>query len=378
MKVLHVISGGDTGGAKTSVIKLLKSLKKTDVEATLICFIKGVFYKEAMKNDIDCRLVEQKSRFDMHVVSDIIHMIETEGFELVNAHGARANFVMARLKGQVNVPIITTIHSDYEHDFDHSKLKKMIFTSLNKRALKRMDAFITMAEDFKNIMVNRGFESQNIHVAYNGVDEDSVAIVRDRREFFEEHKVPYDEKALYVGIATRLHPVKGTDVFLEGARKVLSERQDIHFIIAGFGDYKYEQLYKSYVKEHGLEDYIHFIGFVNHIYDFYNACDINVNSSHTEAVCFALLEGGVLKKATVASSVGGTVELIEDRVHGMLFKDKDAEGMKRAILELADDPYKRQMLGENLYERISSSFSVDAMGTRYKAIYETILKERQD
>lgn len=376
MKVLHVISGGDTGGAKTSVIKLLKSFKDTDVEATLICFMKGVFYKEAMKHNLDCRLIEQRSRFDMHVVEEIVQMVEKDGYELINAHGARANFVMARLRGKVRVPIVTTIHSDYEHDFDHSKLKKLIFTTLNKRALKKMDAFITMAEDFKNIMVKRGFDQRVIHVAYNGVDESAVEITDTKEAFLSKYDIPYEDNALYIGIATRLHPVKGTDVFLEGAKAVLAKRQDIHFIIAGFGDYKYEQMYKSFVMDHGLQDNVHFIGFVNHIYDFYNTCDINVNSSHTEAVCFALLEGGILKKATIASRVGGTVELIEDRTHGLLFEDNDFEGLKKAVLELADDPYKRQMLGENLYQRISETFSVKAMGTRYQAIYQKIQQER--
>lgn len=43
MRVLHLISGGDTGGAKTHVITLLQELKqKIDIE--LVCLSEGCFF----------------------------------------------------------------------------------------------------------------------------------------------------------------------------------------------------------------------------------------------------------------------------------------------------------------------------------------------
>ena len=46
MKVIHLISGGDTGGAKTHVHSLLHSLSKT-VDVSLVCFRAGPFAEEA-------------------------------------------------------------------------------------------------------------------------------------------------------------------------------------------------------------------------------------------------------------------------------------------------------------------------------------------
>ena len=45
-KVLHLISGGDTGGAKTHIFTLMKGLRGK-VETKIICFIKDTFYDEA-------------------------------------------------------------------------------------------------------------------------------------------------------------------------------------------------------------------------------------------------------------------------------------------------------------------------------------------
>ena len=46
MKVIHLISGGDTGGARTHVHLLLKHLN-IGGEATLVCFMDGPFARDA-------------------------------------------------------------------------------------------------------------------------------------------------------------------------------------------------------------------------------------------------------------------------------------------------------------------------------------------
>ena len=49
MKVLHLISGGDTGGAKTHIISLVKQLNKL-IDAKVICFIKDTFYHRGYRS----------------------------------------------------------------------------------------------------------------------------------------------------------------------------------------------------------------------------------------------------------------------------------------------------------------------------------------
>ena len=51
MKVIHLISGGDTGGAKTHVLSLLRDLNKT-IFAQLVCFREGEFAQEAREMGI--------------------------------------------------------------------------------------------------------------------------------------------------------------------------------------------------------------------------------------------------------------------------------------------------------------------------------------
>ena len=55
MKVIHLISGGDTGGAKTHVHSLLRSLTN-NVDVTLVCFRDGPFAEEAAALGIKTRV----------------------------------------------------------------------------------------------------------------------------------------------------------------------------------------------------------------------------------------------------------------------------------------------------------------------------------
>ena len=52
MKVLHLISGGDTGGAKTHVHTLLAGLTPR-IQVKMVCFTEGPFTQEARALGID-------------------------------------------------------------------------------------------------------------------------------------------------------------------------------------------------------------------------------------------------------------------------------------------------------------------------------------
>ena len=52
MKVIHLISGGDTGGAKTHVHMLLQNLGKS-IDVTMVCFTDGPFAQEARELGIE-------------------------------------------------------------------------------------------------------------------------------------------------------------------------------------------------------------------------------------------------------------------------------------------------------------------------------------
>ncbi|PKM49133.1 MAG: glycosyltransferase family 1 protein [Firmicutes bacterium HGW-Firmicutes-7] len=373
MKAIHMISGGDTGGAKTSVITLLTGLQKL-MTIKLICFVDAEFADFAREMLIDVVVLQQKSRVDLSVLSEITRIIHEEQFDVVNCHGARANFLGAFLKKKINIPMITTVHSDYTHDFDNSLYKKFVFTSLNRISLMKMDGYITMAEKLKSDLIHKGFRKESIFVIYNGIPMTAPSHVIPKEEFLENYEVPYSGNNFYVGTASRLHPIKGIDVLLKAAKIVKTKNQKIKFLIAGNGDEKYENKYKNYVKDHDLEDTVYFLGFVTEMDSFYQLLDINTITSHSEGLCYALLEGGKYSKPSIASRVGGIPELIQHEKSGLLFEDNDIEVLVKYIMKIYSDKSFSRELGDGLYTRIEEGFSDIAMANRYQEVYKKILE----
>ena len=113
MKVLHLISGGDVGGAKTHVLSLLHGLGKTE-QVRLVCFREGEFAEAARKLGIDTVVMEASVQT---AIGRLAQMDRAEGFQSVHCHGARANLTGAVLRRKIQVPIVTTVHSDYRLDY---------------------------------------------------------------------------------------------------------------------------------------------------------------------------------------------------------------------------------------------------------------------
>lgn len=372
MKILHMISGGDSGGAKTHVFALLDALKKY-ADVKIICLTPGVFYQEILKKEIDTVLIEQKHRGDLSILSKITEIIETEGFQVLHVHGARANFIAALLKRKLHIPVISTVHSDYLLDFTEGFYKKYIFTGLNQLALRAADYHIGVSERFRDMLIERGFKPNRVFTVYNGMDFGYEPKFSTKEEFFKKHKIEYNPKFTYIGIIGRFDYVKGHKVFIEGAHKALIKNRNLRFLLAGEGPL-YDEL-KALARLKGISDKIYFTGFVKNIYSFINAIDINTLTSLSESFPYVLLEGAKLKKATISSDVGGIGDLIKNYETGFLFESENSEEFAKRILELAEDEKLRERLGENLYNKATTSFSSDNLARAHLEIYKKIVKD---
>lgn len=372
MKVLHLISGGDTGGAKTHIITLMGQLNKL-VEAKVICFIKDTFYEDALKSGIDIQVFKQKNRLDMSVVNRLKEEIERENYDIIHCHGARANFIGMLLRRKIKKPMITTIHSDYRLDFSGNFYKKLIYTSMNAIALRQFDYYIAISDDFKQMLIDRGFNENRIFTVYNGIDLEIAPEYVSKDEFLNRYNIDAKGKTI-VGIIARLDVVKDHETFIKAANKVLEKRKDIIFLIAGDG--KDEERLKNMVKDMKIEDYVHFLGYVKDQYSFFNAIDINVLTSISESFPYVILEGARLKKPVISTNVGGIGHLIEDGHNGYLIDVKDSEALAEKILLFMDNQGSIETMGERLYQSVKDKFSSQNMALNHQNIYEKILMNK--
>ena len=167
MKVLHIIGGGDIGGAKAHVLSLVKELGK-QIDVKLISLRHGPFADDARKMGINVQVVKTGNIFrDLRIVQKII---EEEGYEILHSHGAKANMFSVILKRRTGITTITTVHSDYRLDYLHSFWKRITYGTVNAIALRRIDFHIGVSNQFKKMLIERNFDPERIYTVYNGID----------------------------------------------------------------------------------------------------------------------------------------------------------------------------------------------------------------
>lgn len=369
MKILHLISGGDTGGAKTHVLSLIKELSKTE-DVKIVCFIEDEFYDDGKAIGIDIEIYKQNSRFDISVINRLEKLIKDGKYEIVHCHGARANFIAMFLRKKISIPMITTIHSDYKLDFKDNVYKKIVFTTLNTYALKRFNYYIAVSRNFREMLIERNFNPKNIFTVYNGINLEEKNEMLTKQDFLSKYNINIQNQKI-VGIVSRLDSNKNVELLVKAAISLFKERDDIRFLIAGEG-IESEKL-KTIVKENNVSDKIKFLGHIRDTESFYEIMDINVLTSNSESFPYVILEGAKHKKMIISTNVGGISDLVEDGINGYLIDVGNQKQLESAIVNAIEDE-KFKELGEALYNKVEKKFSLKNMADDHIKIYKTILQ----
>ena len=368
MKVITLISGGDIGGAKTHVLSLLHGLGKTE-QVRLVCFREGEFAEDARKLGIDTCVMEVSVGA---AIGRLTQMIRDEGFQIVHCHGARANLTGAILRRKIRVPIVTTVHSDYRLDYLGRPLHRLTYGTINTVALRMFDYHIGVSDAMAQLLISRGFDPQTMFAIYNGVDFTPVTPKLDRAAYLRSVGMEVQADTVVFGIAARLDPVKDMATLIRGFAIAVKKHPNIRLLIAGEGEQR--QMLEELAAQLCPAGTVVFAGWVTDMDSFYHALDVNTLTSLSETFPYAITEGARMRCATIASNVGGIPYIIEHGVTGLLFEPQNAEALGTCMIRLAESRAMRDQLGENLYEKASREFSIDATVSKQLEIYETILR----
>lgn len=113
------------------------------------------------------------------------------------------------------------------------------------------------------------------------------------------------------------------------------------------------------------EPSIVFAGYQSDPLAFVAASDVLLQPTYHEGFSISILEGFMLQKPVIATSVGGNVEMIKDGVNGLLVPAKDADALYRAMVRLYDNPGLRDQLAKNARALYLQKF-----------VFEDIIKEK--
>ncbi|MGM9924959.1 MAG: glycosyltransferase [Bacillus sp. (in: firmicutes)] len=363
-KVLHVISGGETGGSRKHVTTLLEQFPAESV--CLLVFQDGPLAQEARQKGIRVEMLPQSSRYDLRIINKLASFINNERFDIVHSHGPRANLFLSFIKKKIRAVWVTTIHSDPTLDFMKGGLKGRIFTALNLQALKKIDFFFAVSERFKDNLIQLGIPSSIIHPIYNGIHFTEPL----QADGALQKELGLSEDDFVMTMVARLHPIKGHDMVLEALKKL--DNPHIHLVLVGDGPIRSE--IEELARNLNLQKNVHFLGFRRDVDHIYSNSHIALLASHSESFPLALLEAANQKLPLISTDVGGVKQLITSKAYGWVVPVGNGDSYREAIEE-AYGEYRNGTLepkGEELFRYASTHFSLKALADDVESVYDRL------
>ena len=366
---MHVMGGGDVGGAKTQIMNTVTGLSRTN-DVMLISFRAGPFADEARERGIDVRVIERHNPFRAaRTMRDLVDEFKPD---IIHCHGGRANLMGAMVRRSRRIPIITTVHSDYRLDYLGSPLKQHTLGTANAIALRFLDFYQPVADRMARTLIERGFDPERIVKIYNGMEFNRPEGEFDRAAYLREtYGAEIEEGDVLCGIAARLTAVKDIATTVRGFAEALKTAPQLRLFIAGDGEDA--DMLKKLCDQLGVRERVTFCGWVSQVMPFFRAMDINLLSSVSETFPYSILEGVCAGCATICSDVGGMPELIDTGENGYIFPVGDDKKLAEYMARLANDAALRHTFAEALYAKASRDFSKDKMCERQEANYRHVI-----
>lgn len=368
LKVLHIIGGGEFGGAEKHILNLAGAVDLQAVELTVCCLFSAPFVEAATRAGIRALAVPMCSKADFAVIRKLSGLIQSGKFDIVHTHGVRANLLgrlAARQAGKKKV--ITTVHSLLERDYQGMALRYA--NNLAERATRSLtDHFIAVSQGLKDRLVAGGIPAKSITVIYNGILLDGLRPF-DAAETALKEKYS-DNEAPLVGIVARLHAVKGHRYFIEAAQKILLQRPATRFLIVGDGPYR--PVLEKLVGSMGVSDRVVFTGFVEDVYSLMAELDLLVISSLWEGFGLTAIEAMVLGVPVVATEVGGLPEVVQHGKTGLLAPPADAAALAKSIVWMLDHPQEAREMAAKGGDMVRLKFTAGEMARRTVELYRKV------
>jgi glycosyltransferase involved in cell wall biosynthesis len=150
---------------------------------------------------------------------------------------------------------------------------------------------------------------------------------------------------------------KGIDSVIRALPDVARQHPDVAYDVVGDGDDRARL--EAIAREAGVSDRVRFRGrlWPDELAAAYRDCTFFVMPSSKEGFGIVFLEAALFGKPSVAGNHGGTPEVVEDGVTGMLVDREDIPGVSRAIRLLLSDNRLRARMGSAAKERLHARFT---------------------
>jgi glycosyltransferase involved in cell wall biosynthesis len=384
IKILHIITRMEQGGAPWVVLNLIKRLDPLRYKSLLVSGYANDPSKDlipkAREMGIAVETVHHLVR-EVNPVKDLLSLyslvsiIKKNGCEVVHTHTSKAG-ILGRLAAWfcgVKV-IVHSTHGTIFHGY-FSPLLLRFFVLVEKFTAKFTDRIICLSRKEIDEYLEEGIGRREQFTAiYNGLDLSTFEMTN--KDLKEIRKGLDIEDKDYVGATIgRLTRVKGQRYLIEALPLIKKEIPNIVLLIAGDGE-DIESL-KSLAAASHVSSCVRFLGHREDIADILACVDCFYLTSLNEGFGIVLLEAMAMRKPIIATEVGGIPEVIINEETGILVPPGDPQAIAQATLELYHDPRLRERMGLSGYSRLKSIFGIDNHVRSTEILYEDLLKEKR-
>lgn len=368
-KVLHLIGGGEIGGAEQHILTLFNNFNQDSVQPYLACLVVDSPLAALARSQGFCtRVFPMHFPLDITPVFPLVKFCRTNRIDIIHTHGARANLV-GRLTGKfLSLPCITTVHSLPEYDYA-SAWKGKTALILDRFTISFSSGIITVSNYIQESLFKRlrkKVGSVPVRTIYNGSPQLDLSNRNQLRHTFRK-KWGISEEKTVIGTIGRLHPVKGHTYLISAFQLLAQEIPDLHLLLIGdgpMGGQLRDALQKadlSYTMP----------GYLSSAWCCLPVMDIFVLPSLNEGMGIVLLEAAQAEVPMVVSGVGGIPEIWENQINAIIVNPSKPEEIAEACRRILKDGDLSKHLIANALQR-AKSLTEKNMTDQTTAFYDHI------
>lgn len=367
MKLTHLIGTNFFGGPERQILTHALHVRTLGIVPQIVSFHENGKVNEllaqASDKGIDCRELNSKSPFHPGAVTDLVSTLRFFQAEILVGHGYKANVIGRLAAWGLGIPFLAVSRG---WTAESSRIR--LYESLDRFFLRLADAVVAVSEGQRQKILACGVRPDKMRVIHNAID---LATYPGPAEKNVRAELGIPQDAILVATAGRLSPEKNHRGMIEAARQVLEKMPDVHFVIFGEGFLRPEL--ENAVADAGIRHRFLLPGFRSDVRSLFHDIDIFVLPSYTEGLPNVILEAFACRKPVVATSVGGTPEVVQHGENGFLVPVEEMDRFAEAILRLASDPQLRRTMGDDGYEHVLATFGYEVQTDAYIDVYSKLL-----
>lgn len=242
------------------------------------------------------------------------------------------------------------------------KTSQILTSHLHRKTIQKCDQLVTITHQVKK-MYSNFFDEEKICVIPLGVDIDLF-------KPSDENTPKGDPELLFAGY---LYKLKGVEFLIKAMPIVMEKYKNIKLRIIGNGPDK--QPLQKLAETLKISKNVTFEGFAPHTQmpKYYQQCDIFCFPTLGEPFGKAIIEAMACAKPVVATNIGGSAEIIQNKKTGILIEPGRSDLLANEILDLLNDGKQMKTIGSNARKLVAQKYSWEKIAVTYHQLYSKLL-----